>query len=242
LGKGKLALVFVILLVASILLYMYVLRPAPFSMQLIPEQIRGDSIAGQDVVFLVIIADEGDGSGKGGEVSISVTAPGSTVNVYPQSITPGQVAEVTVTPDAQSVGNIVTLTIKGERGGLDHTKSISFSVVEGEDTRGPDAIALFNRFIAWLTINHPELGIMNETRWKGTIVSPIWLVVSHYLFFSDEWEVHLSWHIMIAPNDWARIDLRHRITESRPSHAFEISSVSSGEEPHDIEPPESVWR
>jgi len=31
------------------------------------------------------------------------------------------------------------------------------------------------------------------------MVSPQWLVVSHYLFFSEEWEMHVEWHIMVAP-------------------------------------------
>ena len=51
----------------------------------------------------------------------------------------------------------------------------------------------------------------------GTMVSPQWLVVSHYLFFSEQWELHLEWHIMVAPDDWARISGRkgERITFMR---------------------------
>jgi len=209
-------------------------KAAPFSMQVIPEQVSGESIVGQMVVFLVVVADEGEGVGRGEAVSLSATAAGS-VTVDPQAIAPGQVAEVTVIPDE-------ALTVRGERGGLDLTEAVTFSVAEGEDARGPEAIALRDRFVAWLAVNHPELGITEQTEWTGTIVSPIWLVVSHYLFFSDDWEMHVSWHVMIAPYDWAKIDLRHRFTEARPSYAFEISSVSGDEEPHAIDPPESVWR
>jgi len=214
---------------------------APYSMQVIPEQIRGESIVGQMVVFLVVVADEGEGVGRGEAVSLSATAAGS-VAVDPQAIAPGQVAEVAVIPDEASVGENVTLTVRGERGGLDLTEAVTFGVAEGEDARGPEATALRDRFVAWLAVNHPELGITEQTEWTGTIVSPIWLVVSHYLFFSDDWEMHVSWHVMIAPYDWAKIDLRHRFTEARPSYAFEISSVSADEEPHAIDPPESVWR
>ncbi|MDH5363088.1 MAG: hypothetical protein OEW84_07220 [Aigarchaeota archaeon] len=214
---------------------------APFSMQVIPEQIMGESIVGQRVVFLVVVTDEGEGVGRGETVSLSATAAGS-VTVDPKAIAPGQVAEVTVIPEEASVGGNVTLTVRGERGGLDLTEAVTFSVAEGEDDRGPEATALRDRFVAWLAVNHPELGITEQTKWTGTIVSPIWLVVSHYLFFSDDWEMHVSWHVMIAPHDWAKIDLRHRFTEARPSYAFEISSVSTDEEPHTIDPPESVWR
>jgi hypothetical protein len=74
------------------------------------------------------------------------------------------------------------------------------------------------------------------------MVSPEWLIVAHYLFFSEEWEMHLEWHIMIPPYDWARIDLRKRITEIKPSYAFEISSISANSEPIPIETPSEIWR
>ena len=93
-----------------------------------------------------------------------------------------------------------------------------------------------------LAENHPELGITEDTAWNGTMVSPVWLIVSHYLFFSDEWEAHIYWHVMIPPHDWAKIDLRHRFDELAPSYAFEISSLDAGSEPIAIEVPETVWR
>jgi len=47
---------------------------------------------------------------------------------------------------------------------------------------------------------------------------------------------------MVPPDDWAKIDLRHRFDELEPSYAFEISSVNATSEPVPIEPPETVWR
>ena len=133
-------------------------------------------------------------------------------------------------------------TITGSRGDLTDEKVITFEVVEGEDGLGEYATELRDRFIPWLTASHPELGITDDTVWTGTIVSPQWLVVSHYLFFSEEWEMHLSWHVMIPPYDWAKIDLRHRFNEQKPSYAFEISSLDANSEPIPIEVPEAVWR
>jgi hypothetical protein len=214
----------------------------PFSLQLIPQSVKGDTIAGQRCVFLITVADEGEGGNKGEAVRISATAPGAEVTAVPNPISPGQVGEVTVIPDQASIGKTVTVTIQGERGGLNQTQTITFDVMEGEDTLEAYATEVRDRFIPWLAINYPELEITGDTQWTGTIVSPIWLVVSHYLFFSDEWEMHVSWHVMIAPHDWARIDLRHRFTEERPSHAFEISSLQAQEQPHPVDPEESVWR
>jgi len=102
----------------------------------------------------------------------------------------------------------------------------------------PESIAMRDMFIPWLSTNHPELGITQETEWTGTIVNPRILVVMHYIFISDQWEIYLTWHVTIPPHDWTRIHLRNRYTEQRPSKAYEISSVKAQEEPHAIEVPE----
>ena len=67
--------------------------------------------------------------------------------------------------------------------------------------------------------------------------------MSHYLFFSDEWEMGMQWHVTIAPHDWARIYLRRRFTEASPSASFEIPSLSDpASEPQEIQPHEAVFR
>jgi hypothetical protein len=211
-----------------------------FHINVIPEQLNGDSIAGQHCVFLVTITNEG----QGGQLSvrISAKAPGAQVVIYQQDIVEGQVAEVVVTPTQTSIGKTIKVTITGNQGSLTDKKVVSFEVAEGEDDRQEYAGELLDKFVSWLATNHPELGITEDTAWNGTMVSPVWLVVSHYLFFSEEWEAHIEWHIMIPPYDWARIDLRHRFDELAPSYAFEISSLNATSEPVPIEVPETVWR
>jgi hypothetical protein len=210
-----------------------------------PEEVNGElnfkySIAGQHFVFLVTITDEGQECEL--PVRISAKAPGSEVVIYQQDIVEGQVAEVVVIPAQASIGKTIKVTITGNRGSSTDKKVVSFAVAEGEDDRQEYAGELLDRFVSWLATNHTELGITGDTAWNGTMVSPVWLVVSHYLFFSEEWEVHISWHIMIPPYDWAKIDLRHRFDELEPSYAFEISSVNATSEPVPTELPETVWR
>jgi hypothetical protein len=211
-----------------------------FHINVVPEQLNGDSIAGQHCVFLVVITDDGQESGL--PVSISAEASGAAVVIYHGDIFAGEVAEVVVTPAQASVGKTVTVTITGNRGSSTDKKVVDFAVAEGEDDRQEYAGELLDKFVPWLAENHPELGITVDTAWNGTMVSPVWLVVSHYLFFSDEWEAHIEWHVMIPPYDWAKIDLRHRFDELAPSYAFEISSLDAGNEPVAIEVPETVWR
>jgi len=211
-----------------------------FHINVVPEQLNGDSIAGQHCVFLVTITDEADESEL--PVTISATAPGASVVIYHEDIFTGEVAEVVVIPAQASVGKTVTVTISGKRGSSTDQQVVDFAVAEGEDDRQEYAGELLDKFVPWLAENHPELGIMVDTAWNGTMVSPIWLIVSHYLFFSDEWEAHIYWHVMIPPYDWAKIDLRHRFDELAPSYAFEISSLNATSEPVATEVPETVWR
>jgi len=104
------------------------------------------------------------------------------------------------------------------------------------------ATELRDKFIPWLAANHPELGITSQTEWTGTIVTPHIMVVMYYLFFSEDWEMGLRWHVTIPPYDWVEIYLRHRTTEVSPSYAFKISSLEAQAEPEAIEPEELVWR
>jgi hypothetical protein len=212
----------------------------PFQIIVIPEQLNGHSISGQHCVFLVTITDNGEISEL--PVEISATASGAEITIYQKDIVEGQVAEVVVIPTQASIGKTIEVTITGNRSGLTEEKVVSFEVIEGEDDREEYATELRDRFISWLELNHPELEITNDIEWSGTMVSPQWLIVSHYLFFSEEWEMHVEWHVMIPPYDWAKIDLRHRFDEQKPSYAFEISSLDANEEPMPIEVPESVWR
>ena len=107
----------------------------------------------------------------------------------------------------------------------------------------PLAAGVRDLFVPLLADAHPELGITAETDWTGTIVSPHILVVTHYLYFSDEWEMHLFWHVMIPPHDWARLELRRRYAQTVPSLAFEIPSRSSDPLQFvSVEPSDTLWR
>jgi hypothetical protein len=239
LRRAVLASIVVVILVASVAItYLFTQTEAvPFTLNLIPDKLKGETIAGQQVVFLVSITSQ-----SAQEVKISANAQNSAVLIEPETISTGQVAEVTVVPSVRGVGNNVIVIVNGERGNLRQSRTLNFTVAPGEDSLGDHARQLREMFVPWFATNRPELGITNDTQWMGTIVSPVWLVVSHYLFFSKDWEMHVYWHVMIPPYDWARVDLRHRFTETIPSLSFEISSLNASLLPQPIAPPVTVWR
>lgn len=218
-----------------------------FELQIHPEIVQS-LIPGQHCVLLVQVVNETAGTGQGEAVALTATAPGATVTIEPASITPAQVAEIAVIPQEASVGQELTVTVTGQRSGKQATAGKTLTVEEGDineflNSLGPTAEEMRDLFIPWLAANHPELEITSETEWSGVVVSPYILVVSHFLFFSDEWEMHVYWHVMIPPYDWVKIDLRNRFTEISYSYSFEISSRSDPEQqPHAIEPPEELWR
>jgi len=235
---------------AGLLAWLY-MTPAPFSVQVntrptTPMGANFMAIPGQRCIFPVSATDEQGWligkAGLGGIVEVSAQASEGTavVTVEPGQMTPGQVVEVIVIPTEASVDRMLTVTITGRRYGLTCTEAITMEVIPGEDDLGSYAAEMRDLFIPWLAANHPELGITTETEWAGTIVNPQILVVMHYIFYSDDWEMYLEWHVMIPPYDWTRIYLRHRFTELRPSYAFEISSVQGQQEPTSIEVPDWV--
>jgi len=181
-------------------------------------------------VFLVVVADEGEGNGEGKAVNISATTPGATVTVEPPAITPNQVAEVTVIPDEVTIGDTLTvtltITVSGERGGLEKTETATLQVMGGgdgeEDGLASMAAEIRDKFVPWLATNHPELGITSEAEWTGTIVRPGIVVVMYYLFFSEDWEMGVTWHVTIS--SWLKytnFSLQQRSATFLPlSHAW----------------------
>lgn len=250
------ALFLACVIAASIGAYSYYAStlPAGFSLQVIPEKFE-DAVNMQRCLFLVIVSSEGEGVGRGEPVTISVDPiEGANVVVENSNILyrppgarmPLQVCEVTVTPIVKPGGEpeerIVTVKIHGEREGLKETESATINVREAFESI-PLATEIRDKFVPWLAENHPELGITAETEWIETVVLPHIIVVQYYLFFSDEWEMGLQWHVTIAPHNWARIYLRRRFHETTPSYGFELSSWSEPEyEIRAIDPPEEIWR
>ncbi len=90
-------------------------KTAPFSIQVNPNHIA-DGRVGQRSLLSVTIADQGPGVSEGEAVKITAYALGATVTVDPETIAPGEVAEVAVTPTEANAGKNLTVNILGRRG------------------------------------------------------------------------------------------------------------------------------
>jgi len=234
---------FVLLLLVSILPSCSETSNAPFTLEVGPTFVNG-LIPGAMTPLIVTVTDADENSG--GEVSISAIAAGATIEVVPEAILSGEVAEVRVVAGAVTGETAIKIEVTATRGSVSQRVVRDVLVFAWEDDRGPYARELLDVFTAWLAAERPGLGIGPETEFHGSMVAPGLLVVSHYAFFSDAWEIGLSWHVMLAPDDWSEAYLRRR-TSSSPTLAFRLSSQaavwqSGVAEISEVTPPPEVTR
>lgn len=193
--------------------------PVPFGIELAPEFVQG-IVTGATTGVLVTIEDE---TPTDVPVELTVTVDGAPVVPEPASIVAGEVAEVMFAVDVESDGAPVEIVVTGRRGELEATATRSTTGYAWDDDRAEYARTLLDVFLAWLAEHESEIGIGSDTEFAGSFVAPELLVVSHYLFLSDEWELGLSWHVMLPPDDWAEVYLRPR-DDLAPMLAFRLLS------------------
>jgi hypothetical protein len=204
-----------------------------------PPEVRA-AIPGQHTSFLVRFSSEGDNS----PATVTATASQATVDrIVPAELRPGEVGEVWLIVDPNiTTDTTASVTISIERGGVTSRtdRSIVVMPMSGEG-RAEEAQPYLAFWLDWLATEHPELGITAATTWEALYVSPL-LIVSKMAYFSDDWEMTLLWHVMVAPSDFSEIHLRRRGDDMRPSLAFKVDSFADRTPPYAIDPPDVVIR
>ena len=184
-------------------------------------------------------------SATGGETPVTVTSSVSgaaTVEPGRVELEPGTVAEFTVIAKPESVGSTLTVDLTAERDSTREAHSMAIEVVDWSDNIRPLATELRDRFVAYLEQQNPELGVSSDTDWTPTITKPQILVVMHYLFFSDEWEMGITWHVTVPEHAWSRMYLRPR-DQMLPTFGLEIPSyLDPDSTPAPWEPPAEIDR
>jgi hypothetical protein len=191
----------------------------PFELVVHPEFVQG-MYANQPVTILVAIEEEVEG---GGPVELTVDSDKAEVSVVPRDISAGQVAEVTITAGPVVEEEEIGVTVSARRGETERSLTKQVIVMPGEDDREPMARDILALFLPWLEANHPEFELGPNSELDGMFVAPRLLVVSHYAFFNESYEIGIGWHIMVQPDDWADIYVRPR-DDLRPTAAFRLSS------------------
>lgn len=205
-----------------------------------PEFIQG-VIPGAEIVLLV-----GNTDPEAGPLTVTAEATNATVTIEQSTVSGAEVAEVTVVPAPTDVEVDMAIRIDAVQRGETSSSTWTVNVVPWQDDRGAQARDILGLYTSWLADNHPDLGVTPATDFQGTFVAPQLLVVSHYAFFSEDWELGLSWHIMLPPDDFSELYLRPR-SELRPTMALRIESwqkalQSGSAEISEVPPPVEVVR
>jgi len=116
--RGIMVILLAIAMVAQLALFLHLQgkrsdESAPFSIEL-----SGDvpGKVGEESAIQVTVRDEGEGDYAGEVVDLSGYAPGARMPIEPESISPGETAEVKIVPEEGREGKNLTVTIIGKRG------------------------------------------------------------------------------------------------------------------------------
>lgn len=135
----------------------------------------------------------------------------------------------------------VSVTITGSEFGITRN-SAYIKVVNWTRSITAEIIEMQERFVEYLEENCSSFQINESTSWEVFGNTPMILIVEHYLFKSEYWEMELSKHVMIQPHDWVKIYLRPRRSIS-PFWSGIIYSWGLGNHTiEEIEPPEQIYR
>jgi hypothetical protein len=198
---------------------------SPFQMTSSPEFVQG-VIPGERPLAIVEILDGEDPVALTGSGSLEPSGQAVDVTFLPPSVEPGGVAEVWAEVPDVTDEELLTVTVTGRRGSVEEQLTITTPVVPFTDELEATALDIAEVFLTGLTDGTVALPEDRNGLTGGTPVASQLLVVSHYAWFTDELEVGLSWHIMVAPDDWAELYVRPR-DQARPAAAYRLSSWST---------------
>ena len=121
-----------------------------------------------------------------------------------------RVAEFTIAPDSGCTGRISRIRLTATH--ADSSRELSFDAViyEWEDGEPSMAMEKRARFVQWLATRHPELGDAGSGLTARYLTYPELLIVEHWTFLSDAWEMRVCVHVMVPPDDWSMMLLRRR--------------------------------
>lgn len=216
-------------------------QPTDFVLSTSPEFVNR-LIPGHRPLALVTVTGEGTGTIRFTAVT---SVDGAAADVRPADISPGGVAEIWVDLPLVTADVPFTVTITGTRDDLERTVTVDATAVPGVDDLEAAALDIAGVFVDELAGSVDALPPTTAGLVNGTPVAGL-LVVTHYAWFTDEAEIGLAWHIMVAPDDWAELTIRPR-DQLAPTEAYRLTSWSTalagGEVAIDvIDPPPEVVR
>jgi hypothetical protein len=153
-----------------------------------------------------------------------------------------KVIEIFLYPNITHIDTEIEITVELSNGQRDLKEFGYVNIINWTSTNIEEVKPMRDVFISYLALNYPNLGIDVCTRWIGFTNAPMTLVVEHFLFLSENWELELSRHVMIPPYDWVQGYIRPR-SQISPIWAGKIDSWSDiNHTVSEINPPPQIYR
>ena len=118
------------------------------------------------------------------------------------------IAEVAISPTAQAPVALHSITVTASNQTHEEVIQLEVDVIPWGIVSMNTIQEKYGQFEDWLRDEHPELGNFASQRWDLYSTYPRIVVVEHYTFLSEDWELRICFHVMIPPNDWSKMLLR----------------------------------
>ncbi|MDT3739297.1 MAG: hypothetical protein RO257_07325 [Candidatus Kapabacteria bacterium] len=121
-----------------------------------------------------------------------------------------RVAEIIISPDKNIEINNYIISIIATHSGKE--KRVQVEVELFDWTQGGIETALIKRdeFKKWLVSQNSKYNSIFNQPDKFYHTYPQILIVEHYTFLTDDYEVRICYHVMVPPDDWSFIRIRKR--------------------------------
>ncbi|MFX0074580.1 MAG: hypothetical protein ACFE96_04015 [Candidatus Hermodarchaeota archaeon] len=153
-----------------------------------------------------------------------------------------KVLEVFVKPNSTHLNHHIKIGLTYIDNILNLESSATIEVIDWASKNITEVEIMRDAFISYFSSNRSAFGINETIIWDGFDNAPQILIVEHYLFRSEFWELSLSRHVMITPHDWVKVYIRPR-NQIRPIWSGIIESWSTDNQSIiELDPPTSIFR
>ncbi len=151
--------------------------------------------------------------------------------------------EIFLKPNSQHIDSEISVNlIASTESQLYSIGSCTIDIINWTSCAVEDSIAIRDHFIQYIESNTKFSNINSSTEWNFCGSPAQILIVEHYLFQSEFWEMEISRHVMISPHDWVQIYIRPR-NQTSPNWSAKIDSWSlDNSSIYEIETPAEIFR
>lgn len=93
---------------------------------------------------------------------------------------------------------------------IDETLVLEIEMINWTSENLANAIIKRNDLVDWLEADHPEFGTFSGENSFAYVTYPAHLIVEHWTFLYEKWEMRICFHVTIPPHNWSMVWLRPR--------------------------------